>query len=92
MPLLTWKDEDDVIARANDTKMGLGGSIWCKDMERAERMARQIEAGAVWINSHLESQPYATLGGHKWSGIGSELGKAGVAAFCNTQSLFIKKP
>ena len=90
--MLSWRDEDDVIARANDTKMGLGASVWSKDMVRAERIARQLEAGAVWVNSHLEYQPYATIGGHKWSGIGSELGKQGLASFCNTQSLFLKKP
>jgi len=91
VPLLSWSTEEDVIARANNTKMGLGASVWSNDLEQAERIARQIEAGVVWVNSHLESSPHATIGGHKWSGIGSELGKQGMASFCNTQALFLKK-
>lgn len=54
LPILSWKDEDEVIARANNTKMGLGASVWTNDTEEAERIAKQIEAGSVWVNSHLE--------------------------------------
>ena len=80
-----------MIARANDTKMGLGASVWSNDLEQAERIAKQLEAGSVWVNSHLEASPAATMGGHKWSGIGSELGKQGMTSYCNTQALFLKK-
>lgn len=45
VPLLKWTDEDDVIERANASRMGLGASVWSKDLTRAERMARQLEAG-----------------------------------------------
>ena len=91
VPLMVWSDESDVVARANDTKLGLGASVWSDDIEEASRIARQLQAGSVWVNSHLELQPDAPFGGHKESGIGFEWGVGGLKAFCNVQSLFIKK-
>lgn len=91
VPLMTWKTEEDVLARANDTKMGLGASVWSKDLEQASRMARQLDAGSVWVNTHLELDPNAPFGGHKESGIGFEWSLGGLKAFCNVQSLFLKK-
>lgn len=91
VPLMTWTDEDDVIARANDTKMGLGASVWSNDLIQASRIARQLEAGSVWVNTHLEGNPNAPFGGHKESGIGFEWGIGGLKSFCNAQSLFLKK-
>lgn len=74
VPLLEWSDEDDVIARANNTKLGLGASVWSNDMEEAGRIARQLDAGSVWVNTHIELDPHAPFGGHKESGIGYEWG------------------
>jgi acyl-CoA reductase-like NAD-dependent aldehyde dehydrogenase len=114
VPLLMWSNEDDVIARANDTKMGLGASVWSDDMGEANRIARQLDAGSVWVNTHIELDPNAPFGGHKESGVGYEWGgksirapKAfggqldsrfadglavgGLRAFCNVQTLFLKK-
>ncbi|EXJ80429.1 aldehyde dehydrogenase (NAD+) [Capronia coronata CBS 617.96] len=91
VPLLTWTDEDDVIARANNTKMGLGASVWSDDLDEATRIARQLDAGSVWVNTHLELDPKAPFGGHKESGIGFEWGIGGLKAFCNVQSLYLKK-
>jgi acyl-CoA reductase-like NAD-dependent aldehyde dehydrogenase len=91
VPLLVWKDEQDVIDRANNTQMGLGASVWSNDLEQAARMARQLEAGSVWVNTHLELDPNAPFGGHKQSGIGYEWSLGGLKAFCNVQSLFLKK-
>lgn len=72
VPLLTWNTEEDVIARANDTKMGLGASVWSDDMDEANRIARQLDAGSVWVNTHIELDPNAPFGGHKESGVGYE--------------------
>ena len=72
IPLLEWSEEDDVIARANNTKLGLGASVWSDDMEEASRIARQLDAGSVWVNTHIELDPNAPFGGHKESGIGYE--------------------
>ena len=91
MPLLTWKDEDEVIARANDVKVGLGGSVWTRDLKQARRIAEQIESGAVWVNAHRESAPNIPFGGNKESGIGVEWGIEGMKSYCNAQRLFLKK-
>jgi len=91
VPLLKWSDEGDVVARANNTKMGLGASVWSSDLDEAARLAKQLETGSVWVNAHLESTPHAPFGGHKESGIGTEYGISGLKAFCNSQTLFFKK-
>lgn len=88
VPLLKWSDEDDVIERANDSKMGLGASVWSRDLVRAESMARRLSAGSVWINSHFDVAPNVPFGGHKWSGVGSEWGITGLKAYCNSRSLW----
>ena len=80
-----------MLARANNTRIGLGASVWTRNLERGRRIAEQIEAGSVWINSHLEVSPYAAFGGHKQSGIGSEWGVSGLKSFCNVQTLFLAK-
>lgn len=67
MPALSWKDEEEVIRRANNTRMGLGASVWSRDLERAGRIARELEAGSVWINNHFDLSPIAPFGGHKVS-------------------------
>ncbi|EOD45112.1 hypothetical protein GTA08_BOTSDO07813 [Neofusicoccum parvum] len=91
VPLLKWSDESEVIQRANNTKMGLGASVWSNDLDQAERIARQIDSGSVWINTHLELDPNAPFGGHKESGLGYEWGVGGLKAYCNVQTLFLKK-
>ncbi|OLN96784.1 putative aldehyde dehydrogenase, partial [Colletotrichum chlorophyti] len=91
VPLLSWQDEEDVISRANDTAMGLGASVWTKDLEKAARVAKQIQAGSVWINTHFDLSPMAPFAGHKESGIGAEWGANGLKGFCNVQTLFMNK-
>lgn len=90
-PVLSWKDEQEVIDRANNTLMGLGASVWAKDVDRANRIARQLEAGSVWVNTHLELSAAVPFGGHKNSGIGFEFSSGGLKAYCNVQSLYLKK-
>ncbi|GKT89446.1 aldehyde dehydrogenase [Colletotrichum tofieldiae] len=90
-PVLKWSDEKDVIHRANDTLMGLGASVWSKDLEKAQSIAKKLKAGNIWINTHMELQYDAPFGGHKQSGIGYEYGAGGLKAYCNAQSMFITK-
>ncbi|KAL2839273.1 Aldehyde/histidinol dehydrogenase [Aspergillus pseudoustus] len=91
VPVMQWKDEEDVIARANSTSMGLGASVWSSSPENASRIARQLQAGSVWVNTHLQLNPSAPFGGHKESGIGHELGLGSLKSYCNIQSLFLIK-
>ncbi len=91
VPILKWTSEEDVIERANALKTGLGASVWSKDLGRAERMARQLSAGNVWVNSHFDVAPHVPFGGHKESGIGMEWGLEGFKHYTNVTSLWVWK-
>jgi len=78
---------DEVIARANDTEFGLGGSVWSSDRNRAFEVATRINAGTVWVNKHLDLGPDIPYAGAKQSGIGTELGQVGLEEF--TQATII---
>jgi acyl-CoA reductase-like NAD-dependent aldehyde dehydrogenase len=90
IPLLAWSNEEDVIERANNTDMGLGASVWSSDLQEANCIAKRLQAGNVWINTHLDLNPMVPFGGHKQSGIGSEWGTAGLKSYCNIQTLHLK--
>jgi acyl-CoA reductase-like NAD-dependent aldehyde dehydrogenase len=91
VPLLKWSDEDDVIDRANALKTGLGASVWSKDLARAESMARRLEAGSVWVNSHFDVDARVPFGGWKESGVGMEWGMEGLKSYTNSRSLWVWK-
>src|SRR5699024_9846268 len=76
-------DETAAIELANDNPYGLSSSIYSEDLQRAERVAKKIAAGMVWINSISKSSPELPFGGVKASGIGRELGRFGVEEFAN---------
>ncbi|KAM0288310.1 hypothetical protein ACHAO9_007214 [Fusarium lateritium] len=90
VPLLKWSSEDDVIATANASPLGLGASVWSKDVPRARRMAEQLEAGSIWVNTHFEVAPNVPFGGHKQSGIGMDWGEVGLKGWCNPQAYWVK--
>ena len=83
------KDVDEAIARANQTAFGLGAALWTRDVERARTLARRIDAGAVFINGLVASDPRLPFGGIKHSGYGRELGSYGLKEFVNIKSLWI---
>ncbi|CAL3963131.1 unnamed protein product [Diplocarpon coronariae] len=91
LPIMRWCDEEDVVRRANDTRMGLGASVWSRDLDEAARIALRIQAGSVWVNTHMEVSSSLPFGGLKESGLGVENGIVGLKAFCNMQVLFLKK-
>lgn len=91
LPLLRWTDEDDVIARANDTEWGLGATVWGADLERVERIGKQLEAGTVWLNEVHQYSPHQVFGGHKQSGIGAENSLHGLAEYTNHQTITLNK-
>jgi acyl-CoA reductase-like NAD-dependent aldehyde dehydrogenase len=93
LPVLRYSDINEVIARANDTDFGLGGSVWSSDPDRAVRVATQVDAGMVWVNKHLDPSLDTPFAGAKQSGIGVEMGQEGLEEF--TQPIIInmtKKP
>jgi acyl-CoA reductase-like NAD-dependent aldehyde dehydrogenase len=89
--MMVWENEEEVISRVNDTETGLGGSVWCADLDRAQRLASQIEAGTIWINSHEKPRPDAYFSGHKDSGIGGEGGRYGLYQVMNTRVVHMFK-
>ena len=91
LPLLKWSDEDDVIARANDTIYGLGATVWGKDLEAVERIGSQLEAGTVWLNEVHQYSPFQAFGGHKQSGLGCENSLHGLMEYTNWQTTTLKK-
>lgn len=84
-----FKDEADAIRMANDTTYGLGSAVFTTNIERAHRVASKIEAGMVWINSSNDSDFRVPFGGVKQSGIGRELGEAGLAGYSQTKAVHV---
>ncbi|GFN20392.1 hypothetical protein AtubIFM54640_005419 [Aspergillus tubingensis] len=91
VPLLSWSNESELISRVNDTKTGLGCSIWAKDVEASKRLAPKIQSGSVWLNSFAKPHPHGYLAGRKESGIGGEWGMKGLKSYCATQTLHYYK-
>lgn len=89
LPVLRYSNIDDAIARANDSDQGLGGTVWSSDIQRALEVAGKLETGMVWINSHMNINPFVSMGGAKQSGMGQELGQSGLDEFTQRRLVFV---
>lgn len=87
LPVMKFKDVNDVIDIANSLEFGLGGSVWSKNIEMATEIASKMECGTVWINSHADLFPNAEFGGWKQSGLGHSFGLSGLLQYTHKQAI-----
>ena len=85
----SFKNEEEAIAQANNSIYGLGASVFTENLSRGLRVAREIEAGMVWINSSQDCDFRVPFGGVKQSGIGRELGEAGLEAYTQIKAVHV---
>jgi acyl-CoA reductase-like NAD-dependent aldehyde dehydrogenase len=91
IPILAYDDIEEVIARANDSEYGLGGTVWTRDYERGAAVAMRIDSGTVWVNKHLELPVDVPFGGAKQSGVGREKGIDGLKEFTQAKIVNVSK-
>jgi len=87
--IIRARDEADALGIANDSRFGLGGSVWTADPARGEAFARRMACGAAFVNGLVKSDPRLPFGGIKTSGHGRELGALGIREFVNAKTLWI---
>jgi acyl-CoA reductase-like NAD-dependent aldehyde dehydrogenase len=91
LPILTYRDLDEAVARANATELGLGASVWASDEDRAVDVASRLEAGTVWVNQHPMLSPDTPFGGLKQSGLGVESSLHGLLGYTDISVLRVKR-
>src|SRR5918992_383765 len=87
--ILKFREEEELIALANDTRYGLAAGIWTNDIKRAHRVARELKAGTVWINTYRAISYASPFGGFKQSGYGREMGLDAVREFTQVKSVWV---
>ena len=76
---------------ANNSIFGLAGAVWSKDEKKAEKLARKMETGTVWINEYHLLNPGMPFGGYKQSGIGREMGSEGIHGYLEVKHLWVSE-
>jgi phenylacetaldehyde dehydrogenase len=89
LAVIRFSDEDELIEAVNGTPYGLSGSVWTRDIQRALRIARQVDSGQVGVNIHAAMSPETPFGGNKQSGWGREFGREGLDAYLKTKAISV---
>eukprot|EP00164_Ancoracysta_twista_P008888 GFYU01012983.1.p3 GENE.GFYU01012983.1~~GFYU01012983.1.p3 ORF type:complete len:129 (+),score=55.99 GFYU01012983.1:2183-2569(+) len=88
--VLTFKTEEEVLRRANDTEFGLSAGVFTKDIQRAHRIVTKVEAGTTWINTYNLAPVEVPFGGYKKSGIGRENGPHTIEHYSQLKSVYVE--
>lgn len=89
LPLVRFSDVEDALTKANNTDMGLAGTVWSADTDAAMRIAERMDTGNIWINEGLALSPFAAFGGRKQSGMGVENGIEGLMAYAEPKTFLV---
>jgi acyl-CoA reductase-like NAD-dependent aldehyde dehydrogenase len=91
VPILKFTDLDDALARANDTRYGLSGSVWTSDVNRGAEIAAQLEVGTAWVNQHRATSAFVPFGGAKESGYGRQYSALGLKGYMEPEVVSVAK-
>jgi len=89
LSVLTFETEEEAIEIANSTPFGLSASVWTKDIDRAMKISRSVDAGTIWINTFMNGYAEVPFGGYKESGLGHEMGTAAIDEFTELKTIQI---
>jgi acyl-CoA reductase-like NAD-dependent aldehyde dehydrogenase len=88
---LKFSDLEDAIARANDTRYGLSGSVWTNDVERGKEIAARLEVGTAWVNQHRATSAFVPFGGAKESGLGRQYSSLGLKSYMEPEVVSVAR-
>ena len=91
VPILKFSDVEDALRRANDTRYGLSGSVWTKDLNRGAEIAARLEVGTAWVNQHRTTSAFVPFGGAKESGLGRQYSALGLKSYMEPEVISIAK-
>jgi betaine-aldehyde dehydrogenase len=90
MSVLTFRTEEEVVARANDTEFGLSAGVFTRDLQRAHRVVARLQAGTCWINNYNITPVEVPFGGYKQSGLGRENHLAAIEHYTQLKSVYVE--
>jgi acyl-CoA reductase-like NAD-dependent aldehyde dehydrogenase len=91
VPILKFDDVEDALRRANDTRYGLSGSVWTKDLTRGAEIAARLEVGTAWVNQHRTTSAFVPFGGAKESGLGRQYSALGLKSYMEPEVVSVAK-